>query len=62
MLWVSEILMKEHELASFEDLKSAIQARAKAGEIHFGVDVKPPFPDTPTNWEEELEIAFSSAR
>ncbi len=62
MLWVSEVLMREHELASFEELKQAIQARALEGEIHFGIDVKPPFPDTPDNWEAELETAFSSAR
>ena len=30
-------------------------------ERFFRMDVKPPFPDTPENWEDRLESAFSGA-
>jgi len=62
MLSLSEILMQEHELASFEGLIEKVKEYALQGEIHFSLDVRPPFQDTPSDWEEQLEMAFSSAR
>ncbi len=62
MLSLSEILMKEHELASFEELVEKVKEHALQGEIHFSLDVRPPFQDTPMDWEEQLEMAFSSTR
>jgi len=62
MLWISEILLQQHDIESFEDLKKIVEERARQGEIHFGLDVKPPFSDTPEDWEVVLETAFSSAR
>lgn len=61
MLWLSEILLQEHELASFNDLKKTVMHRAK-GEMFFRMDVKPPFSDTPENWEDQLESAFTSGQ
>ena len=58
MIWLSEILIQQHELQSFEDLKEALQQRARDGEVFFGIDVKPQFADTPQNWEETLESIF----
>lgn len=58
MLWLSEVLIQEHDIDTFEALKQAITARARAGEIHFRMDVRPPFPDTPEDWEDKLEAAF----
>ena len=60
MLWLSEVLIQQHDIESFEALKKAIGARARAGEIHFRMDVRPPFPDTPEDWEDRLEAAFYS--
>lgn len=62
MLWLSEILMQNHQLESFVDLIGAVEARASQGEIFLRMDIKPPFPDTPSNWEERLEAAFTNAR
>jgi hypothetical protein len=61
MLWLSEILISHHELESFDQLVAVVQEAAKAGEIFFRMDVKPPFQDTPENWEDQLEAAFSAA-
>ncbi|HFD81524.1 MAG TPA: sulfur relay protein DsrC [Gammaproteobacteria bacterium] len=60
MLYLSEILLQQHELASFADLLEAVQERARAGERFFQMDVRPPFPDTPENWEDRLEAAFAT--
>ncbi len=58
MLCLSEILLKNHELSSFEALIPVIKQAANEGAIHFSMDVKPPFNDTPENWEDRLEAAF----
>ena len=58
MLWLSEVLLQQHEIDSFEALKRVIGERAHAGELHFRMDVRPPFPDTPEDWEDRLEAAF----
>ncbi len=60
MLNLSEVLMeKQHEMETFEDLVQAVheQARTK-NERFFRMDVRPPFADTPENWEDRLEAAF----
>lgn len=59
MLWLSEILLEHHELESFEQLLDAVREGARGGELFFRMDVKPPFPDTPPNWEDRLESAFT---
>ncbi len=58
MLWLSEVLMQEHDLDSFEALCEKIQERARQGEMFFRIDVRPPFQDTPEDWEDRLEAAF----
>ena len=62
MLWLSEILIQQHELETFEDLLEAVKEHARQGEMFFRMDVKPPFQDTPQDWEDRLEGAFTSAR
>jgi hypothetical protein len=62
MLWLSELLIREHTFTSFEELKSQVRSRAAQGEIFFQMDVKPPYPDTPGNWEDQLEAAFTSGQ
>lgn len=62
MLWLSEILLQHHELTSFEELTNVVSDKAESGEMFFRMDVKPPFQDTPENWEERLETAFTSVR
>ena len=59
MLYLSELLIEHHELESFEQLLALVKERARSGERFFRIDVRPPFPDTPENWEDRLEAAFS---
>ena len=62
MLWLSEVLLQSHDLDSFEGLRQVITERARAGEMFFRMDVRPPFADTPEDWEDKLEAAFSAAQ
>ena len=58
MLYLSEIMMQHPELDSFEKLLEVVKQQAKT-EIFFRIDVKPPFADTPDNWEDRLEATFT---
>ncbi|MCG6985738.1 MAG: sulfur relay protein DsrC [Thiocapsa sp.] len=59
MLKLSDILVSNQDIASFDELIPLVQAVAHSGERFFRMDVKPPYPDTPENWEDRLEAAFS---
>ncbi len=61
MLILSEVLIQNHQLESYADLVQLIQIRAKEGEMFFDIDIKPPYPDTPDEWETDLEAKFTSA-
>ncbi len=58
MLLLSEIIIANPQFHSFDELLEAVEL-AKEGELHFRMDVKPPYPDTPENWEDRIEAAFS---
>jgi len=58
VLNLSEILLANRELKSFEDLLEAVRRGAR-NERFFRMDIKPPFADTPGNWEDVLESAFN---
>lgn len=60
MLYLSEILLQNHALNSFSELQEKVRERAQGGELFFRMDVKPPFADTPADWEEKLEATFTS--
>ncbi len=60
MLWLSEVMLQGQEIESFEQLKDELKKRAREGELFFQMDVKPPYPDTPNNWEDKLEAAFTA--
>ena len=60
MLYLSQVLIANQEVASFDELKEIVREFARQGEMFLRFDVKPPYPDTPTDWEDQLEAAFSS--
>ena len=61
MARVSELLIANPKMRSFEELEVAVVEAARSGEIHLYMDIKPEFPDTPRNWEQDLEIVFTRA-
>lgn len=65
MLSLSELLLREGDnISSFKELKDNIQETAIAtGELYFQVDIEPPaYSDRPSDWHDQLNIAFESAR
>lgn len=58
MLYLSEILMQNPDLESFADMLAIVEKR-REGEIHLKIDIKPNFMDTPADWEDKVEGAFS---
>jgi hypothetical protein len=60
MLILSEVLLQGHDMESFEELVQELKKRAREGELFFQLDIKPTFPDTPPNWEDRLEAAFTA--
>ena len=58
MLYLSEMLIEHHELQNFDELVELVKQQAQTSERFFRMDVRPPFPDTPENWEDRLEAAF----
>ncbi len=58
MLNLSEVLIQNPQIESFEELLEVVKERSKT-EMFFRIDVKPPFSDTPENWEDRLEATFT---
>jgi len=59
MIYLSDILTQEHELEDFEGLLEIVRQKARDGEIHLDVDIKPPYPDAPKDWQNQVEMAFT---
>lgn len=59
MIYLSELLIQNAEIESFEGLLEVIKQQAQAGAIHLKIDIKPNYPDTPSNWEDRVEGAFA---
>lgn len=58
MLYLSEVLLQNPQLESFEELCELISEKSKS-EMFFRIDVKPQYFDTPENWEDRLEAMFT---
>lgn len=58
MLLLSEVLIQSPDVETFEDLIKVIKVR-RQGAMFFRIDVKPQFSDTPEDWEDRLEAAFT---
>ncbi|MBL3526766.1 MAG: sulfur relay protein DsrC [gamma proteobacterium endosymbiont of Lamellibrachia anaximandri] len=58
MLYLSEVMIQNPDFETFEQLQTAVKKHSKT-EMFFRIDVKPPYPDTPENWEDRLEASFT---
>lgn len=59
MLYLSDILISNQDVETFEELCELIKEFARRGEMHLHFNVKPEYPDTPEDWEDRLEAAFN---
>ena len=48
-------------MTSFDELVAYVKLQARQGELFIEMDVRPPFADTPEDWEQQLEAAFTAA-
>ncbi len=60
MLYLSQILIANQDVQNFDELQDVVKAFAQQGEMFLRFDVKPPYPDTPADWEDRLEATFNS--
>ena len=58
MLYLSEVMMQNHELNHFDELVQIIKQNKRPEIRFFRMDVRPSYTDTPDNWEDRLEAAF----
>ena len=59
MLYLSSLLIEYKNVESFDQLIDVVNEKAKQGQIFIKIDLKPPYPDTPEDWEDKIESAFS---
>ncbi len=59
MLYLSSLLIEHKDIESFNQLLDIVKEKAKQGEIFIKIDLKPPYPDTPDDWEDKIESAFN---
>ena len=59
MLYLSSLLIEHKEVENFNQLIDVVKEKAKKGEIFIKIDLKPPYPDTPEDWEDKIESAFN---
>jgi len=59
MIYTSQVLANHPDLKTFDELSNVIRALGAQGEILISMDERPPYPDTPENWEIMLENAFT---
>ena len=58
MLYLSEILIQNPQLESFDQLLAMVKERSNS-EMFFRIDVRPQYADIPEDWEDRLEAAFT---
>lgn len=57
---LSQIMIEHSEVESFFDFLKVLASRAKTGEAALlELNLKPEYPDTPRDWEMQIEAAFS---
>lgn len=56
---LSDLIAQNPQLQSFPELLEAVGMHGKSGATMLEVDIKPDYPDTPRNWESQVEMAFT---
>ncbi len=59
MLYLSHIVKAHSDLEHFDELAGVVAALGRQGMILLTMDERPPYADTPENWELVLESAFT---
>lgn len=57
---ISDLMISHPDVTSFDSLKELVKKAARAGAVNLSFDLKPEYQDTPRDWRDQLEIAFTS--
>ena len=55
---LSQIIIQNHDVVSFAKLMEVVNQMGEGGMVLMEFDLKPDFPDTPRDWQTQLELAF----
>ncbi len=55
---LSQIIIQNHDVVTFAKLMEVINQMGEGGMVLMEFDLKPDFPDTPRDWQNQLELAF----
>lgn len=55
---LSQIIIQNHDVVTFATLLKVVNAMGEGGMVLMEFDLKPDFPDTPRDWQNQLEVAF----
>lgn len=58
MLLISQLILQNSEVNKFQDLLKVVGQYGADGQVLLSFDLKPDYPDTPRDWEAQLEHAF----
>ncbi len=58
MLQLSQIILENPQVNSFQELLKVVGQFGADGQVLLSFDLKPDFRDTPRDWENKLEYAF----
>ena len=59
LLATEDIVVEHKDVETFDEFLEVIRQKAVEGEMFIRFDLKPPFPDTPENWQDRVESVFS---
>ena len=55
---LSQIIIQNHDVVTFAKLMEVVNKMGEGGMVLMEFDLKPDFPDTPRDWQTQLELAF----
>ena len=55
---LSQIIIQNHDVVTFAKLLEVVNQMGEGGMVLMEFDLKPDFPDTPRDWQNQLELAF----
>jgi len=59
---LSQIIIQNHDVVTFAGLLEVVNALGEGGIVLMEFDLKPDFPDTPRDWQTQLELAFMTKK
>jgi len=59
---LSQIIIQNHDVVTFTGLLKVVNELGERGLVLMEFDLKPDFPDTPRDWQTQLELAFMTKK